>query len=349
MNSSFLGAQDIFNAYNKHGEQFLIIDLSTIKENSMKTVKYCQLKIKKENGMEVVPIIKFFNITSAHKVKMPVERDYEQLKLALRRDDESDNTSFGKAMELICNTFSKKVKEMQNNGTISDDINNDDNKKDTVMVPCCRAQTPFQKKAKNKEGESVTLDNPMIWLGLNYKKYQQNELDALETLDYKYNDGKNFKVKDFDLSIYDLEKIVNKKPQIALDAENKKIDNLNIHKFITMNSLMSGTVYMQVVMSKQSFNLNTRITKNLYVKSNKNTSNNSHIFDDDEFATMIAGSAKLVNNSDDSETTTSNVEKAKSDTNNTTNNTNDDSDEEKEEGDYDTDTEDSIKNLKISI
>jgi hypothetical protein len=62
MNPSILYPEDVFNAYNKHGENFLIVDLSTIKENQAKTVKYCQLKIKKENGVEVVPIIKLFNV-----------------------------------------------------------------------------------------------------------------------------------------------------------------------------------------------------------------------------------------------------------------------------------------------
>ena len=273
MNPSILYPEDVFNAYNKHGEKFLIIDLSTIKENQAKTVKYCQLKIKKENGVEVVPIIKLFNLAAAGKIKAPADREYEQLKIALRRDDESNKEStFGKAMELICNVFTKRVKELKTEGLINDDDDDENNKPNVTIVPCCRPQTPFQKKAKNKQDQTVNLENPMIWIGLNYKRYTMDEEKQLEALDINYkNDGKPFLVKDFDLNIYDLEKVVNKKPQMALDSDNNKITNANVHKFITINSLISGTVYMQVVMSKQSFNLNTRLTKNLYVKSNKNT------------------------------------------------------------------------------
>ena len=348
MNQSILYPEDIFNAYKKHKEAFLIIDLSTIKENQAKTVKYCQLKIKKENGVEVVPIIKLFNLSAAGKIKAPADREYEQLKIALRRDDESNTDSlFGKAMELICNVFTKRVKELKAEGLINDDDDDDNNKSNCTIVPCCRPQTPFQKKAKNKQDVTVNLENPMIWIGLNYKRYTMDEEKQLEALDIKYkNDGKKFLVKDFDLNIYDLEKVVGKKPQLAQDSDNNKINNANVHKFITINSLLSGTVYMQVVMSKQSFNLNTRLTKNLYVKSNKNPSSSSHMFDDDEFEMMVAGSAKLDNSNvvvgDDFE------ESKPPAVQNTSNDDEYDDDEEKEDCDYGSDVDDQIKNLKFS-
>ena len=62
MNQSILYPEDIIKAHKIHGDNFIIIDFTTIKENQAKTVKYCQLKIKKENGHEVVPIIKLINL-----------------------------------------------------------------------------------------------------------------------------------------------------------------------------------------------------------------------------------------------------------------------------------------------
>jgi predicted lipid-binding transport protein (Tim44 family) len=51
---------------------------------------------------------------------------------------------------------------------------------------------------------------------------------------------------------------------------------------------------MQVVMSNQSFNLNTKLSRNLYVKSNKNSmSNNNHMFDDSEFELMMGKPAPV--------------------------------------------------------
>lgn len=291
MNQSILYPEDVIKAYNTHGDNFIIIDFSTIKENQAKTVKYCQLKIKKDNGQEVVPIIKLINLTVAGKIKSPTEREFEQLKIALRKDDINNAESkFGEAMELICNIFTKKVKEMKTNGLINDDEDDDDNNSNVIIVPNCKPQTPLQKKAKNKENVSINLDNPMLWLGLNFKRYtaeEEKQLEILDGLTYK-RDNKPFYIKDFDLNIYDLENIVNRKPQLAIDESNVLMNNGNIHKFITVNSLISGTVYMQVVMSKQSFNLNTKLSRNLYVKSNKNQiSSSNHIFDDSEFEMMI--------------------------------------------------------------
>jgi hypothetical protein len=298
MNQSILYPEDVINAYKTHGDNFINIDFSTIKENQAKTVKYCQLKIKKENGQEVIPIIKLINLTVAGKIKSPNEREFEQLKVALRKDDlNNPESKFGEAMELICNVFTKKVKEMKTNGLINDDEDDDENNSNVIIVPNCKPQTPLQKKAKNKENVNINLDNPMIWLGLNFKRYnaeEEKQLEILDGLTYK-RDNKPFYIKDFDLNIYDLENIVNRKPQLATD--NGLMNNSNVHKFITVNSLISGTVYMQVVMSKQSFNLNTKLSRNLYVKSNKsNMSSNNHIFDDSEFEMMI-GKSKTQQNS----------------------------------------------------
>lgn len=291
MNQSILYPEDVIKSYNIYGDDFIIIDFTTIKENQAKTVKYCQLKIKKENGQEVVPIIKLINLTVAGKIKSPLDREFEQLKVALRKEDVTNAESkFGKAMELICNTFTKKVKDMKTNGIINDDEDDDNNNSNVIIVPNCKPQTPLQKKAKNKEGVNENLDNPMLWLGLNFKRYSaddEKQLEILDGLTYK-RDNKPFYIKDFDLNIYDLENVVNKKPQLATDENTNIMNNSNVHKFITVNSLISGTIYMQVVMSKQSFNLNTKLSRNLYVKSNKNNlSNNNHMFDDSEFELMM--------------------------------------------------------------
>jgi hypothetical protein len=309
MNQSILYPEDVIKAYKAHKDNFIIIDFTTIKENQAKTVKYCQLKIKKENGSEVVPIIKLINLTVAGKIKNPTEREFEQLKIALRKEDINNAESkFGEAMELICNTFTKKVKEMKANGLINDDEDDDNNNKNTIIVPNCKPQTPLQKKAKSKENTNINLDNPMIWLGLNFKRYtseDEKQLEVLDNLTYK-RDNKPFYIKDFDLNIYDLENVIHKKPQLAVDENHNIMNNGNIHKFITVNSLISGTIYMQVVMSKQSFNLNTKLSRNLYIKSNKSSSNNgNHMFDDDEFQLMMGGikenSTKQTTSEDDEE------------------------------------------------
>ena len=292
MKASITSPEEIINAYNKHGKEFLIIDLASLKEYGSKAVKYFDIKIKKDNGEVVVPYIKFIKLLSAGKIQPPADRNYEKLKLAIRRDDESNQDSlFGKAMELICNTFIDQVKELKSKGIINDDDDDDNNRPNTIIVPSCKSQTPLQKKAKDKDGISKTFENPMLWFGLNYKSYKLDEEKNLKKLDFSYrvDDKMKFTVKNFDVDIYDTENIINRKPQLAM-IDDEIINNFTVDKFITIRSQLSGFVYMQVKASKQSFNLNTKIVKSLYVKTNKTSNYSAHMFNDAELDEIIADS-----------------------------------------------------------
>lgn len=291
MKASITSPEEIINAFNKHGEDFLIIDLNNIKEYGMKTVKYFDIKIRKDDNSVVIPYIKFIKLLSAGKIKPPADREYEKLKLAIRRDDDTNVDSlFGKAMELICETFTKKVKEMKADGIINDDEDDDNNRPNVIIVPSCKPQTPLQKFAKDKEGLKKTFENPMLWFGLNYKSYKPDEEKSLKKMDFNYKVGDlKFVVKNFDVDVYDTENIINRKPQLAM-IDDEIVNNFTVDKFITIRSQLSGFVYMQVKASKQSFNLNTKIVKSLYVKSNKMSNYSSHLFNEDELNDIIADS-----------------------------------------------------------
>jgi len=281
--------KDIINAYNKHKEDFLIIDLNNIKEYGMKTVKYFDIKIKMVDNSVIIPYIKFIKLQSAGKIHPPSERSYEKLKIAIRRDDESNPESlFGKAMELISETFMKKVKKMKVDGIINDDEYDDNNAPNVIIVPCCKPQTPLQKFAKDKEGNTKVFENPMLWFGLNYKSYKADEEKALKRMDFNYKVGTDnkFIVKNFDVAIYDNDNIIDRKPQLAM-IDDEIVNNLTVDKFITIRSQLSGLVYMQVKASKQSFNLNTKIVKSLYVKSNKSNGYSTHLFNQNELDDII--------------------------------------------------------------
>jgi hypothetical protein len=43
----YITPEEIFNSYNKYGEDFLVIDIVNYKESSMKTVKYFDIKDRK--------------------------------------------------------------------------------------------------------------------------------------------------------------------------------------------------------------------------------------------------------------------------------------------------------------
>lgn len=284
----YITPEEIFNSYNKYGEDFLVIDIINYKESSMKTVKYFDIKIKNEDGSLIIPKIRFSKLLLASKIKPPADRDYEKLKIAIRRDDEVNTKSlFGKSIELICNVFTKKVKDMKADGLINDDEEDDNNAPNVVIVPSCKPQTPLQKKAKakDKDGANKPFDNPMLWFGLNYKKEDDADLTTLD-FSYKIDDKTKFKIKHFDVNIYNNKHIVNREPQLAR-VNNDLINNFNIDKFLTIRSELYGFVYMQVKASKQSFNLNTKLYHSLYVNSNKSSGTSKHLLDFDDMDEMI--------------------------------------------------------------
>jgi hypothetical protein len=116
-------------------------------------------------------------------------------------------------------------------------------------------------KAKDKDGVSKSFDNPMLWFGLNYKKEDETSLTTLD-FSYKIDDKTKFKIKHFDVNIYNNKHVVNREPQLAT-VNNELINNFNIDKFLTIKSELYGFVYMQVKASKQSFNLNTKLYHSL--------------------------------------------------------------------------------------
>ena len=56
---------------------------------------------------------------------------------------------------------------------------------------------------------------------------------------------------------------------------------------LTYNSLINGLLNFQVVISSNSFNLNTRIDKSLYVLKNENFNTLNDGFEDDDFNDML--------------------------------------------------------------
>lgn len=339
MSQSIIYPKDVIEAYEKHGDKFLDIDIENVRENFAKTVKYTKIKMTKANGVVINPIIKFFNQLLSNKIRVPADREYEQLKVAIRRDHETNpEDQFGKAVNLICNAFTKRIKELKNLGLISDDIDDDNNKDNVVIFPSCKPQTPLQRRAKDREGNLVEIDNPMFWFGLNFKRYTPDEEKELKVLDFNYKkDNKKFVVKDFDIRIFDIDDLNNSNRPNLAKIDDNLVNNTNIQDFLTLKSLVSGTIYMQVVISNQSCNLNTKVSSSLYVKSNKNPTY-VNVFNDDEFEMMMEGSKKMDNESDGS--TAKSVQETK--------------EEKKDDDDYEEDDSysensnlDKIKNLTL--
>jgi len=283
--------EEIIESYEKYGNDFMVIDISKARPNDAKNplVYYINVNFKSTRSKELKrPVLKILNLTTSSSIKVPAERKYEQLKISVRRNDANNKESnFGKAMEIICNTFKSKVKQMAEKKIISDDTDDLSSK----IFPSVKPQTPMQTTAKDKDGKTVKLDNPMFWLNINNKRYSMDELKKLPKMnDMQYN---NPYVKDFDINVYDLEKQKGNKFDLAVDSNGNTLDNSNIQEFLKTGSIMSGSIMFQCIISKNSFNLNTRLYKSLYVKKSNYNGNENDGFDEDDMSEMLKFSNKL--------------------------------------------------------
>lgn len=283
--------EEIIESYKKYGKDFMVIDINKARPNDPKNplVYYINVNFKSSKSNDLKrPVIKILNLTTSSSIKQPNERKYEQLKISVRKNDANNTESkFGEAMEIVCNTFKKKVKEMVDKKIISDDSDDLNSK----VFPSVKPQTPMQTTAKNKEGKTVKLENPMFWFNINNKRYSADELKSLPKMkDMLYP---NAYIKDFDINIYDLEKQNENRFDLATDNNGNEINNSNIQEFLKTGSIISGSIMFQCIISKNSFNLNTRLFKSLYVKKSNYNSNDNDGFDDDDMGEMLAFTNKL--------------------------------------------------------
>lgn len=319
MKKESITSEQILEAYEAHGEDFLVLDIfpETIKgkvheklrTNKLGNVQYGDVMIKKADGTKVPLVIKFLQLTTSSRIRPPEQREYEAIKLCFPRDDPENNESkFGEAMELICKTFENKVEQWDSDGVIS---MKPKDKKAILKLVQTTPGIPMQFTRKG-DGEDIPLDNPIMRLELKTRYYPADNLPK-DTYKENYPNGNTVYIKDFDIPIADLSKKseIEKKvkdrqtgeiktvmkpfiPPATVtdinedgDEEDFPVNNCNIQDFITVGSTVSGYVQMQIVISKQSFNLKTTFTNTLYVFPNDNTNNGDYELEEDEVDEMM--------------------------------------------------------------
>lgn len=293
-----LSIDEIFEAYETHNDEFLILDIfgknkrdnkDKLRTNVAGTVQYGDVLIKKADESVVPLVLKFIQITTMSRIKEPKDRDYETLKLSFRKNDlENEDSRFGAAMDLICKTFENKVNQYVSDNKIAVKPKA---KSGSLKVLSTTPIFPVQYEVENKEtGGIEELENPIIWIELKSQYYKPDEVDKLEQYEglYYRKDGKPVIKKDFSVKICDLsekrdEEVIKYDPKtkkevkkvtsyipMAKDNSGNLLNNCNIQEFITPRSILSGYIEMQLTISGRSMNLKTtfKSNSNLYVYPN---------------------------------------------------------------------------------
>jgi len=290
--------EEVLESFHKYGDEFINMNIEKPRVNDPNDPKvyYVDITMKhpKTEKYEKL-VVKFINVSVRAGIKPPKERPYEQIKIAILRNEikeELKTNKCGEAIECICKTFTNKVKEWGRNGKISDDKNDISN--GSIIFPSIKARTPLQTTVL-KDNKTIMLENPMLWFNLNVKRYSLEEKEKLQQLgNEKYKkDQQKVLIKELAIKIFDLKKRLPRKNkdnemfEYGKSNTGELLDNTNIHEFLTYNSLINGLLNFQVVISSNSFNLNTRIDKSLYVLKNENFNTLNDGFEDDDFNDML--------------------------------------------------------------
>jgi hypothetical protein len=248
-NMSTLTVNDIISSYNKFQENMLVLDTQNYRTSANGNVKYFDIRVKRTDGTLAPLKIKFFNQEVSNRIKGPTERSYDQIKICIK-----NKSPFTEAMRLVCESFCKLVEDLT-------DL--EESKVGGISVLSTKPNTPMQLATLSGQ---VMFKDPLFWIVPSCKRAAENCTS-----------------KEFDFRIFsldDLDDETNSPKELLLS--NRPVNDSNIHKVVSKGSVISGIVSMQVLASRLSFSLNTKISEKLYVKQPRGE------FDQDDISLMLA-------------------------------------------------------------
>lgn len=279
--------QDILRAYEAHGNDFLIIDLESIREYK-DLAQYFGFKIKLADG--TVKPIRYWNINGdsikiASGAKKPEIRKYEQMCIGVSDMDDEPNANIT-ALKLICEAFEQNFSEMLDKGILSKKkpadkkkkalgsiLLNDGSEVKTVKLLNTDYKVPMQRTANSKEetddnGDpiSITLDTPLFWISVPKKKFFSDgkKPDDVQFEDKCYAESGNpIYIHQFQAEFYDMDEFTVDSNGSRLKRIYKKlenVDNTNVHNCLTRGTSIVGPIKIEMVSTGTITKLDVMIT-----------------------------------------------------------------------------------------
>lgn len=276
--SEVLTCKDIIDAYNKHGDEFIVIPPDS-KRDWKNYSNYIDVNIKKDNGdiiyLSCLKIDPSTGVTVSTNVRDPTIRQYEQIRFSLRQyDDNGDETLTMKALNILCTSFKNIFKKMVNDNifTHHKDVPRKKNK-DGVLRPVLLIstdpKTPMQNTMVNKLTQEVEeIENPIFWIDIPKKKYRKTEPvptpEQFGSLCYKENDGsdgKPFMKFELGTKIEMIDSTTKHRVPVGdMDEDgNIILDNTNVHKYLTKDTLLLGAFKFEIKVSSRGAKLNIEL------------------------------------------------------------------------------------------
>lgn len=318
----------VLEAYEKYGDDTFKIDLEN--SNDYDNVSYIPLLIKlaSDDTKYIKFYLKVVNVKTCNGLKDPEDRDFPNITIKFRARDEVDGeakdfTKFGEVMSIIHTVYTKKIRQMKDNKVIACKKDSDAYEEALETNPDCKglfsvnASTFYQSSYKDATTKkNVKMENPLINVSLDEDIFEKDSSgnkvvrQPWKGMDKKYKKvDKTILVYPFNVKIFDYKKTVIKNGRLqgteatVADSDDegspKKLTNVNVQKFITPRSLITGDLGFQITDSQTCLKLKCSFKKNMYVIRNKKMKNDSNELSQELFNQMGEGVGSDYDDSDD--------------------------------------------------
>ncbi len=284
-----VSAQDIIDAYNAHGTDMMIVNFTNLKET--KFGQYPKINIKLADGSLVQTNVMRLKapegLTISGAPKPLAHRKWPQLraKVSSTNLDGSDNDN-ALALKYICESFDHYITTEVAEGRIASKAK--PGAKDVIVIKSTEVETAMDYMQYNRETkQSEEAEKPSFWINISKKMWWNSnevkipqDVEAIEDAYYLNDDGTPDKDRpilkhNFQSEFYNVQQAYfNKKTGKQFfrrlgdkDAETGEIvlDNSNIHKFLTRNSNIIGTIKFDVSIVRSQCKLNLAFGSKMYV------------------------------------------------------------------------------------
>lgn len=276
---AIITTQDILSAYEAHGNDFMIIDIDSLRPT--KFAQYGNIYIKNVDGEIIHP--RFWKlsgqgITTTNRIQEPSKRQFAQIRIGLAQitkiNDVEVETDNMKAMKLLCETYEQKMEELKESKTITDNDKAPRKQPDGTMRPVYFLSTkivsPMQTVGVDREtGENKDLDCPYYWISIPQKRFYnagETPKESVHFNDQYYFDAdkngpdlsKPVMTFEYGPEFYNIEDFYHhprtgKKTYKQLGDTNEDgstvFNNTNIHKFITKGTALVGSLKFEMVIA----------------------------------------------------------------------------------------------------
>lgn len=243
--------EDIIKSYAEYGNDMMNIMINKDIDKSMKryfnnSVAYIKLQIK-VNGKFVNPYIKFPATEISNGIMPPEKRKFPIINVGIHQVDEKyPKNKLGEALRIIDEVYRANMQKLVDDKVISSDKK--DSKK-SVVFPSVNVDTFKKEGSENqKTGEYKEFDHPRYYVVVPVNKKDKSEPYP-------------FAVKMYDTTQGDRYNKV-----IGTDPEGEQLNTSNIHTFLKPESVISGTLYLEIVTSAQKINLKGKLMGDVSVK-----------------------------------------------------------------------------------